>query len=212
MDHQFWLERWQQNQIGFHQAEINQYLSEHWTQLGLAPNAPVFVPLCGKSLDMRWLREQGHPVLGVELSEKAVAAFFEENGMPARVSRNEPFACYSADDVQLLSGDFFALEPRHLQGIRAVYDRAALIALPPSMRADYARHMAGLLPVGSHILLITMEYGEGALQGPPFSVPEAEIERLYGEHFTVQRAACWEGAEGPRGVDVTEKIFTLTRR
>lgn len=212
MEHQFWLERWEKNQIGFHQSEINEYLSTHWEQLGLPDGAAVFVPLCGKSLDMLWLREQGHPVFGVELSEKAVAAFFEENGIPAEVRRQGEHADYIGEQLQLRAGDFFALKREDLGAIRAVYDRAALIALPPAMRADYARHMARLLPAGAHILLITMEYPEGALEGPPFSVTEEEVGRLFGEAFAVERWAMWQDADGPRGMPVTEKVYTLTRR
>jgi len=212
MEHHFWLERWKQDQIGFHQAEINQYLSEHWEQLGLAPGAPVFVPLCGKSLDMLWLREQGHPVVGVELSEKAVAAFFAENDIAAATRRDGDFTVYEGDELQLLTGDFFALRRQQLQGVCAVYDRASLIALPPPMRAAYAEHMAVLLPAGAHILLITMEYPAGTLEGPPFSVSEEEVHGLFDTAFSVERKAMWEGAPGPQGSDVTEKIYTLTRR
>lgn len=212
MEHQFWLERWQQDQIGFHQAEINQYLSEHWRQLGLPDGAPVFVPLCGKSLDMLWLREQGHPVVGVELSEKAVSAFFEENDITPQVDQEDGFKVYTSSGLRLLSGDFFALKPENIQGVRAVYDRAALIALPPEMRAEYAAHMEKLLPAGAHILLITMEYPEGTLEGPPFSVGEEEVHKLFDGAFKVERQALWEESEGPRGVSVTEKVYTLTRR
>jgi thiopurine S-methyltransferase len=178
----------------------------------LPDGAPVFVPLCGKSLDMLWLREQGHAVLGVELSEKAVSAFFEENGIPAEVQRDRSFSVYSGEGLRLLSGDFFALKPEDLNGIHAVYDRASLIALPPTMRQRYAQHMAQLLPTGARILLVTMEYPAGTLEGPPFSVEETEVNALFGNHFTVERQALWEGAEGPRGVSVTEKVYTLSRR
>jgi thiopurine S-methyltransferase len=212
MERHFWLERWEQEQIGFHQSQINAYLSTHWQELGLMPGASVFVPLCGKSLDMLWLREQGHPVFGVELSEKAVKAFFEENGLPATVQRELQHVDYSADGLKLRVGDFFALQREELQGIDAVYDRASLIALPPAMRRDYVRHMAELLSSGAHILLITMEYPDGSLDGPPFSVPEEEVQRLFAADFHIQRKALWEGAEGPRGVTVTEKVYSLKRR
>lgn len=212
MEHQFWLERWEQNQIGFHQNEINEYLSSHWEELGLAPGAPVFVPLCGKSLDMLWLRQQGHPVFGIELSEKAVTAFFEENAITVKVVRGPYHVDYLADDLKLRAGDFFALQAEDLQGVSAVYDRASLIALPPSMRLDYAQHMASLLQPGAHILLITMEYPAGALEGPPFSVDEDEVHKLFDVAFDVTRKALWEDAEGPRGIKVTEKVYSLTKR
>lgn len=212
MKHEFWLERWEQNQIGFHQVEINRYLSTHWAELGLARGARVFVPLCGKSLDMLWLHEQGHPVLGNELSIKAVEAFFSENELPATVTGEARFTRYAADGLEILAGDFFALKGTDLGEIRAVYDRASLIALPPPMRQDYARHMSSLLPGDSRILLVTMEYPPGTLEGPPFSVTDEEVHTLFGADFAIKLKASWEGAEGPRGINVTERIYTLTRR
>jgi len=211
VEHAFWLERWEQNQIGFHQAEINAYLSAHWGELGLGEGAPVFVPLCGKSLDMLWLREQGHPVLGVELSRKALEAFFEENAITPAIQESARFTEYRAEGLRLFAGDFFKLTTADLGEIRAVYDRAALIALPPALRRDYARHMCALLPPGAHILLITMEYPPGALEGPPFCVSEEELHSLYTPDFSIECKGEWQG-EGPRGVAVSEKVYLLTRR
>jgi thiopurine S-methyltransferase len=211
MDHEFWHQRWEQNQIGFHQQAINEYLSNHWAELGLAEGAPVFVPLCGKSLDLLWLLEQGHAVLGVELSEKAVADFFQENALEYQRHPHGPFVAFHTEDLRLLAGDFFALQEQDLDGICAVYDRASLIALPPEMRRDYARKMQALLPSGAHILLITMQYQEGAMEGPPFSVSDAEVQALYGEGFEIQCKGQWPG-EGPRGIAVTETVYSLSRR
>jgi thiopurine S-methyltransferase len=210
LKHEFWHERWEQGQIGFHQQAINGYLTAHWEELGLAPGVPVFVPLCGKSLDMLWLREQGHPVFGIELSRKAVEAFFHENEIEPSVNETERFVEYSSEQLTLFAGDYFQLTTRDLGQIHAVFDRAALIALPPAMRADYVRHMAGLLPTGAHVLLITMHYPEGTLEGPPFSVEEREVEALYRDHFSIEKKGTWE-AEGPRGVAVQETVYLMTR-
>lgn len=211
MKHEFWHERWQQGQIGFHQEEINTYLTGHWDELGLATGAPVFVPLCGKSLDMLWLREQGHPVFGIELSRKAVEAFFHENELEPSVNETEQFVEYSIEKLTIFAGDYFSLTSGDIGQIHAVFDRAALIALPPEMRVDYVAKMASLLSPGAHILLITMQYPEGALEGPPFSVEEAEVFTLYSEQFSVEKKGSWDG-EGPRGIGVQETIYLMTRK
>lgn len=211
MEHQFWHERWEQNQIGFHQSEINAYLNSHWAELGIPNDAPVFVPLCGKSLDMLWLREQGHALLGIDISDVALQAFFNENQLPSTISTNDRFTEYSTDGIKLLGGDFFALTREDLGEIRAVYDRAALIALPPDMRKDYVRHMEKLLPAGARILLITLEYPDGMLKGPPFSVAQSEVESLYQEGFEVTFKGRWDGL-GPKGKPLKEVVYTLQRK
>lgn len=210
MKHEFWHQRWEQGQIGFHQQEVNGYLTTHWEELGLPAGAPVFLPLCGKSLDMLWLREQGHPVFGIELSRKAVEAFFHENEIEPSVNETDHFIEYSSEQLTLFAGDYFQLTISDLGQIHAVFDRAALIALPPPMRGDYVRHMASLLPPGAHILLVTMHYPEGTLEGPPFSVEEREVESLYSPDFTIEKRGTWD-VEGPRGVTVQETVYLLTR-
>lgn len=211
MKHEFWHQRWEQDQIGFHQQEINNYLTSHWAELGLPQGAPVFVPLCGKSLDMLWLREQGHPVFGIELSRKAVEAFFHENEIDPSVNETERFIEYSSGQLTLFAGDYFALSSADLGEIQAVFDRAALIALPSEMRGDYVGKMAELLPEGAHILLVTMQYPPGALEGPPFSVEQGEVERLFTADFCIENKGVWD-AEGPRGVAVKETVYLLTRK
>lgn len=179
MQPEFWLERWQQNQIGFHQGRINPYLQQFWPQLGVASDSRVFVPLCGKSSDMLWLRAQGHEVVGVELSEIAVRAFFEENQLAMEVRSEQGFQVYEGDGIRLYCGDFFCLTPDHLVGVSAVFDRAALIALPPEMRPAYVAHLHRLLAPGTQALLVAFEYPQTQMQGPPFSVEEDEVHTLY---------------------------------
>lgn len=179
MEKEFWLERWQRQEIGFHQDEINPYLRRYWTELKLARDATIFVPLCGKSRDMLWLHEQGHAVLGVELSPLAVHAFFEENGVVPTHSTVGNFDCCDAEGFRILCGDFFDLQRGQLGGIVAVYDRASLVALPPEMRARYASHLVGILEPGTKILLVTFDYPQSEMTGPPFAVTQEEVESLY---------------------------------
>ena len=194
MEHDFWHQRWSEGRIGFHQSEINSLLLSNWQSLDLAEGSRVFVPLCGKSKDLLWLRGQGHQVVGNELSEAASEAFFKENNLqPERISAFG-YENRSVDKLLLMTGDFFALRPDHLEGMAAVYDRAALIALPPEMRQQYAQKMCQVLPEGVKMLLITLEF-EGD-SGPPFSVSGEELVSLYGGRFELTRLQ--ESMEGDR--------------
>ncbi len=185
MEISFWLDRWKQNEIGFHQTDYNSHLREFWRSLSLKADSAVFVPLCGKSRDLLWLRAQGHAVLGVEVSPIAVQDFFKENRLSPQVTRRGPFEVWEADGLTILCGDFFALTPEWLTAVHAVFDRASLIALPPDMRPRYAAHMAAILPPSAKILLVAMEYPAQSMQGPPFSVGESEVRALYEKHFNV---------------------------
>ncbi len=209
MDKAFWLERWQQQQIGFHQPEINQYLQKYWQVVSRHfPASHVFVPLCGKSRDMLWLREQGHPVLGIEFSEAAVNDFYIENAL----SRE------NSDDINLICGDFFQLEKDDLSTCHLVYDRASLVALPVEMRQDYVAHMTAILPDDVHMLLITMEYPQQEMTGPPFSVAESEVFSLYQPYFEVEKLDTFDiYKENPRFQEkgltsLVEKVFWLYRK
>lgn len=187
MEPEFWHQRWQQKQIGFHKQEINTHLQDFWPSLELAEDSRVFVPLCGKSLDMLWLRAQGHEVLGVEVSPIAVREFFAENQLEPEILLQEHYEKWETDRLVLLCCDFFELNAGDLRGVSAVYDRASLVALPPDMRARYARHMAGILPHSAQLLLVSMEYSRQEMQGPPFPVFEEEIRELFGSHFRINK-------------------------
>lgn len=177
MDQQFWQSRWAQNQIGFHQSEVNPYLKRYWPSLGVAQGCQVLVPLCGKTLDLVWLAGQGYKVLGVELAERAVEDFFAEQGLTPEVSQAGALRRYSAGSIEILLGDFFAVTAAHVADCRALYDRAAIIALPPSMRDEYVAHLERILPRPCDGLMVTLDYEQARLEGPPFSVPEVEVRR-----------------------------------
>ncbi|EFQ64510.1 thiopurine S-methyltransferase [Pseudomonas sp. FP597] len=186
MEPKFWQERWARNQIGFHLPEVNPYLQKHWPGLAVEEGAKVLVPLCGKSLDLMWLASQCHRVLGVELSEQAVETFFDEQNLTPRITRRGEFKVYQADAIEVWCGDFFALDAQALADCTALYDRAALIALPPLMRAQYAEHLNVVLRPGCQGLLITLDYDQTQKAGPPFAVTDEEVRMLLGEHWSLE--------------------------
>lgn len=180
MDPAFWHERWRDGRIGFHQPEVTPQLERHWDALGLAAGSTVFVPLCGKSLDMPWLAARGHRVLGIELSEVAVRDFFHEQGLvPARHRSRYGEHC-SAGPYEIIIGDVFALDHMALAECAGVFDRAALVALPPELRRRYVDAGWAALPPGCRGLLVTLEYPQAEKAGPPFAVDAQEVQALFG--------------------------------
>ena len=164
-----WLERWREGRIGWHEPGGNANLRAHWT----GSSGRVLVPLCGKTIDLLWLEDRGHDVVGVELSPIAARDFFEENGidfsvrngpMPEYVARDRRIAIHCADIFRFDAGPF-----------AACYDRGALVALPRDLRAAYARKIDELLAPGATRLLITVEYDQGVVDGPPYSVGADEV-------------------------------------
>jgi thiopurine S-methyltransferase len=187
MHHDFWHERWHTGQIGFHQSAVHPFLEKWWPTLDLPAGARVYVPLCGKSLDMAWLAGRGHRVVGSELSPIAVRDFFAARGLVPASTAVGPFVRHAAGPYEILEGDALALTADVLGSVAAVYDRAALVALPPEMRATYAASLAGLLTRPSSALLIAFEYPQELKGGPPFSVDAAEIRRLFEPAFELRQ-------------------------
>lgn len=215
MHPQFWHERWALNEIGFHQPDVHPLLSEHWPRIS-AGAGQVFVPLCGKSLDLLWLRRQGHRVLGVELSPLAVASFFSEQSLPAATRQMPGFHAYESDGIEIWCGDFFDLRASHLEQVGAVYDRAALIALPKDLQARYAAHLLELLPRRPPVLLIAFEYDPAEMEGPPFSTPTQVVEELFAPAYRVECLSAKEIIDEVPGLKsrglsrLTEKAYRLT--
>jgi thiopurine S-methyltransferase len=210
MKKEFWLERWERGEIGFHQDEINPYLVQYWRELSRSNAAKVFVPLCGKSQDMVWLRQQGCEVLGVELSAIAVQDFFKEGGRSPKHAISGKFESCEADGIRILCGDFFDLSKEDMANVDA--------ALPPEMRERYARHLVDILPPATQILLVTFDYPQAEMQGPPFAVSVSEVEALYGKYADIRLLAQKDTLpENPRFVQrgvsrMEESIFLLTLR
>jgi len=196
MDQHFWHERWQRKEIGFHQAEVNPLLIQYWHELGLAPGSRVLVPLCGKSLDLLWLREQGHEVVGAELSRVAVAEFFDAAGLTPTITPsishgetlNAGLERWQADGIEIYCGDLFQLSASLLGRVDGWYDRAALVALPAAMRGPYVAHLRQLAPMARG-LLITLDYPQERVAGPPFSVEPAEVAERYQRDFQLRPLA-----------------------
>jgi len=217
MDAQFWHERWENNQIGFHQEEVHFYLQEFWSHLQLPVNQEVLVPLCGKTNDMLWLLEQGYRVLGIELSSLAIAAFYEENKLIPIKKQYGSFTSWELDEIRILEGDYFALTSAETIEIAAVYDRASLIALPKKMRIAYVQQLATLLKVGTKVLLITLNYPLKEEETPPFSVSTEEVYQLYRDHFAIELFASKDvPTQSPRlqtqGINhLTESAYLLKR-
>ncbi|MEB0075986.1 thiopurine S-methyltransferase [Pseudomonas sp. CCI3.2] len=186
MQPEFWQKRWALNQIGFHLPQVNPYLQRFWPGLELAPGAQVLVPLCGKSLDLAWLAGQGFKVMGIELTEKAVEDFFSEQQLAATIRQHGPFKVYSVESIELWCGDFFALTAADVAECAGLYDRAALIALPPQMRESYTGHLAQILPLTCQGLLITLDYEQSQIEGPPFAVPDAEVQQRLAADWQIQ--------------------------
>ena len=187
MEHKFWHDKWEQQQIGFHLEDVHPILKRHLDLFSSDKEAAkVFVPLCGKTVDIAYLLQKGYEVVAVELSEIAIQSLFESLELKPDVSAwAEDGKCYRAPQLTVFVGDYFKLSAEDLADISWVYDRAALIALPEKMRLDYAQHMAKITRFASQ-LLITLDYDQNIAGGPPFAVGSEEVEGLYGGNYPIQ--------------------------
>lgn len=187
MDPKFWHNKWQKNDIAFDQAAPNAHLVEFFPKIKLKKGASVFVPLCGKTIDMLWLVKQGYHVKGIELSDGACQQFFEQYQIPHTISQHGEFKQFESEQLTLFAGDFFTITPETLGDLDAIYDRAALIALPDTMRLEYVQQLANLAQRPVPILLISSSYNQSEMNGPPFSIPENEINQLFSEKCVIQK-------------------------
>ncbi|MEY4684870.1 MAG: hypothetical protein RLZ25_1329 [Pseudomonadota bacterium] len=215
MEPSFWIERWNEGQIGFHLSDVNPALSRYWPRLGHAHAGPVLVPLCGKTRDLLYLRELGHPVTGIELSPLAVEAFWLESGITPTIAQDGFHRIFEGAGIRIIEGDFFTTRPSQFEPPAWVYDRAALIALPPPLRDRYCQHLLSLAK-GAPIFLITLAYDPEEKEGPPFPVTAQEVETRFSETHHIEILESREVLEEnpsfkQRGVSaLTEQVFLLT--
>lgn len=198
MHHDFWHQRWQTQQIGFHKSEVNPFLLAHFQALRLPTGTRVFVPLCGKSLDISWLLAHGFQVVGVELSQLAVDALFTELGLTPEITISGSLSRYYAENIEIFQGDFFELSHQQLGHVDATYDRAALIALPTEMRKQYCQHLMNITQTAPQ-LLISLAYDQSLIAGPPFSVNAAEVSAHYEPTYTLATLSSSYQAKGLKG-------------
>jgi thiopurine S-methyltransferase len=214
MDRDFWLARWREGRIAFHESTPNVFLTTYAALLGPPPRR-IFVPLCGKARDLAYLASLGHEVIGVELSSIAAEAFFTESAVTPECAQRGPFASLTAGSVTILVGDVFDADATTLGHIDAVYDRAAIVALEPAVQERYARHIVSLLPPDGPILLVTFDYDTSKMKGPPFAVPPDRVQELFGARCNIEKLDSRDvGEERPsfRAAGAIETAFHLTVR
>jgi len=218
MKKEFWLEKWQNNKTGFHKNVTHPLLIKYIDKLQLKEGDTIFVPLCGKSLDMLWLNAHGYKVIGIELSELAVAQFFTENNLSYEKNDDGLFGIYTYENIVIYLGDFFEMTKEHCQTVSAVYDRAALIALPEGLVEKYVDKMAEIIPKDLPELLITLEFVKtsGSL-GPPFTTTDKKVRCLFDGYTVIDILQEVDIVEREtnfqeQGCDyVYERIYLITR-
>ena|SRR3990167_689990 len=215
MENEYWQDRWKANDIHFHIKDVRPTLIRYFSSL---PKGVVFVPLCGKSLDMYWLRSMGHTVIAVELSPLACDAFFKENNIPVKMTTEGNFIKYEAKGITLWCGDFFELPQDTFSKITTIYDRAALFALPYEIRKKYVNFIKEKTRFLSKIdmLLMTVEFDQSLKQGPPFSIDEKEVRELYSDVFFIEKlpeedVSAFKDHPKFKNIDIKDQAYWLKK-
>lgn len=206
MEANYWHEKWESDQLGFDQAKPNALMVAQFQALGLAPDARVFVPLCGKTIDIKWLLDQGMTVAGAELSEIAVRDLFKLLNIEPTIQERGPLKHYTAPGIDIWAGNVFDLTSDDLGAVDATYDRAAVVALPDGMRNQYVAHVTSITAIKPQ-LVITFDYDQTVMSGPPFSVPPSSVQSLYGGTHKVTELARAPVAGKLKGIVKADEII-----
>lgn len=212
MEHEFWHKRWQTNDIGFHEEGGNRLLKQYCEACKLEAGSTILVPFCGKTRDIAWLISQGFKVIGIELNEQAVQQLFNESGYMPQIQSTDELTRYFVSDLTVYVGDFFSATEALIGPVDMIYDRGALVALPPAMRGKYAQHLLSLAPKVQQFT-VCYQYDQDLFKGPPFNVSEHDIFTYYGETHYINRLHKGHIEGGFRGEDeVYEAVYRLTPR
>ena len=208
----FWHKRWQTKQTGWHREAYNDLLTKHWKEIGSEKGGQVLVPLCGKSLDMLWFADQGYSVIGLEMVEEAIQAFFEENKLETQSELIEGHLHHKNNPFTIIEGDIFDLRAG-IPKANAWYDRAAMIAIPPKMRESYVEQICRFTKPDAVGLLITFNYPQEEMEGPPFALSDDDVQTLFAKGFELE---CLEQIdltdEKDRGLSrVQSSVFRIKR-
>ena len=213
-----WHSHWTRKTPGFHEGQVNTYLEQFLPLFKLKAGNSIFMPLCGKAVDILWLSQQGYHVIGVELSEVAVESFFTESDIQYVKVQHEKFVIYEAPNITLYQGNLMDIQPQHLTDCKLIYDRASIVAIELFNRKAYKRKMLEIIPVGTPMLMVTLDYDQNIMQGPPFSVPVSEITALYQPEYQLELLLSSEQIEErprwrERGLEsLLESALRLTKK
>jgi thiopurine S-methyltransferase len=210
MEANFWHQKWERGEIGFHKSEANPLLIQHFEKLDLAQGSRVFLPLCGKTHDFAWLLACGYRVAGAELSELAIKELFNDLGVEPSISRMGELDLYRAKNIDIWVGDIFDVSAEILGLVDAIYDPAALVAMPGSRREQYTPHLMKITDAAPQ-LLICYEYNQQLMEGPPFSVHAEEAKHHYAEAYQLQPVESRDVVGGLKGVGAIETVWLLQR-
>ena len=212
MESSFWLQKWATNNIGFHKSEANPMLVKHFDALDLPKGSRLFLPLCGKTRDFAWLISKGYSVAGAELAELAIEQLFDELGVAPQISSHGPLKLYQAENIDIFVGDIFALTGQSLGSVDAIYDRAAYVALPAETRRRYSSHLKQITDNAPQ-LLITFDYDQNVMAGPPFSIPDAEVNTQYAGQYTLTHLESADVVGGLKGICAAkENVWLLASK
>jgi thiopurine S-methyltransferase len=209
MKKEFWLSIWEDNIINFHKEDVNPGLVKYFHNLNLQKEDTILIPLCGKTKDIKFFLSQGYKVIGIELSEIAIDQLFEELKLTPQITQLKDFKLYKYENLEVYIGDIFKVTRKDLGPVNAIYDRAALVALPPQMRNQYTAHLTNITNKAQQ-LIIVVEYNQNDIAGPPFSISSEELKGHYESDYKIKRVESNLVPGGLKGkVQAHENIWYL---